>query len=85
MRIEYTLEYGSNTLEMHEDALSEGDKVVIIDDLLATGGTVAACMKLCEKAGARVIGNLFVIELDGLDGRKALYPAPVDSMIEYPA
>ncbi len=85
MRIEYTLEYGSNTLEMHEDALSEGDKVVIIDDLLATGGTVAACMKLCEKAGARVIGNLFVIELDGLDGRKALYPAPVDSMIAYPA
>ncbi len=62
-----------------------GDQVVIVDDLLATGGTVAACVELCEKAGARVIGSLFVIELDGLDGRKALYPIPADSMIEYPA
>ena len=85
INIAYTLEYGSNTLEMHEDALSDTDRVVIVDDLLATGGTVAACAKLCEKTGAEVLGSLFVIELIGLDGRETISPIGVDAIIEYPA
>jgi len=56
----------SNILEMHEDAISAGQRVIIIDDLLATGGTVEACTKLCEQLGGEVISNLFVIELEGL-------------------
>ena len=85
IQVEYTLEYGSNTLEMHEDAISNTDRVVIVDDLLATGGTVAACMELCKKTGAEVLGSLFVIELIGLDGRGAIEPVPVEAIIEYPA
>ena len=83
--VEYDLEYGSNTLEMHVDALQEGQNVVIIDDLLATGGTVSACVELCRRAGAKPIASLFVIELEGLGARELLETIPVHSLIEFPA
>ena len=85
IKIEYSLEYGSNILEMHDDALSPDSKIIIIDDLLATGGTVEACMKLCQQQGAEVIGNLFLIELEGLGAREKLSPAPCESLLIYPA
>jgi len=83
--VEYDLEYGSNTLEMHVDALEAGQNIVIIDDLLATGGTVSACVELCRRAGANPIGSLFVIELEGLGARELLAPLPVHTLIEFPA
>ena len=70
---------------MHDDAISPGTKVIIIDDLLATGGTVEACAKLCQQQGAEVIGNLFLIELEGLGARDKLYPIPSESLLVYPA
>jgi len=85
IRAEYNLEYGSNTLEMHTDALHSGQKVVIVDDLLATGGTVGACAELCATQGAEVVGSLFVIELSGLGARKALSPLLVHALLEFPA
>ena len=83
-RVEYSLEYGENVLEIHKDALTEGDRIVIVDDLLATGGTVAASVQLCESTGASVIGGLFMIELDGLNGT---INAGIDthSLLNYPA
>lgn len=78
----YDLEYGSNTLCMHKDAVKEGDKVIIIDDLLATGGTVAAAKNLIEKLGAKVVGAAFVIELEELDGRKALNDIEILSLMK---
>ena len=60
-------------------------KIIIIDDLLATGGTVDACVKLCQQQGAEVIGNLFVIELEGLGAREKLLPIPCESLLSYPA
>jgi adenine phosphoribosyltransferase len=68
----YTLEYGEAVVEMHEDALRPGEKVVLIDDLLATGGTAAAAIKLVEKMGAELMEAQFLIELDFLNGRKNL-------------
>ena len=84
-KVEYSLEYGSNTLEIHEDAISPGQKVVIIDDLLATGGTISACSKLCEDSGAIVLGALFLIELEGLGAREAIEPTKAHSLLRYPA
>ncbi len=84
-QVEYSLEYGTNILEMHEDALSSGQRVVIIDDLLATGGTVSACVELCEGAGAEVVGSLSVIELVGLGARERLDPLPIHALVEFPA
>jgi len=81
--IEYELEYGKDTLEIHHDALSPGHRVVVIDDLLATGGTAAATIALVEKLGAEIAACLFVIELDFLDGRKRLNDTPVQSLIHY--
>ena len=83
--VEYELEYGSNTLEMHSDSLSQGDKVVIVDDLIATGGTISACVELCQGFGAEVLGALFLIELTGLGAREAISPIPVHALMEYPA
>ena len=83
--VEYDLEYGSNSLEMHVDALEKGQKVVIIDDLLATGGTVSACVELCQRSGAIPIGSLFVIELEGLGARERLNPLPIHALMEFPA
>lgn len=79
---QYDLEYGSNTLCMHADALKPGDKVVIIDDLLATGGTILAAKKLVERLGAEVVGIIFLIELEELNGRKALEGTSVHSLIK---
>ena len=81
--IEYELEYGTGVLEIHRDALSAGHKVIVIDDLLATGGSAAATIALIEKLGAKVEACLFVIELDFLAGRKRLEPIPVHSILHY--
>lgn len=80
----YSLEYGTDTIEMHEDALQAGDRVLIVDDLLATGGTAAAACSLVRKAGATIIGCAFVIELNDLNGRNRL-PKDIQivSMLEY--
>jgi adenine phosphoribosyltransferase len=84
-RVDYSLEYGSNSLEMHEDAILPGQKAVIIDDLLATGGTISACARLCEETEAIVLGALFVIELEGLGARDHIAPVEAHSLITYPA
>ncbi len=78
----YDLEYGTATVEVHEDALKKGDSVVLIDDLLATGGTAAASIKLVEKLGAKIIGVNFLIELEFLKGRERLAGYKVDSLIK---
>jgi len=80
---EYSLEYGTNTLEMHKDAIQPGQKVVVIDDLLATGGTIAAVNKLIEQLGGEVVGNAFVIELEDLKGREKLEGYKVFSLLKY--
>lgn len=79
----YDLEYGSNEVCMHKDALKQGDKVLIVDDLLATGGTALASAKMCEKLGAEVVGCAFVIELygNGMDGRGVLKDYDVYSIL----
>ena len=79
----YELEYGSDSLEMHTDALVEGDRVLLVDDLLATGGTMQACIRLTEHSKATVVGSAFVIELDSLGGRKRLAPYEVFSLVHY--
>ena len=79
----YDLEYGSNTLCIHADALKAGDKVIIVDDLLATGGTVKATINLCEKLGATVVGVACLIELVDLNGREVLKGYDVLSLMEY--
>ena len=83
--VEYSLEYGTNALEIHEDSIKPGHKVVIIDDLLATGGTISACTRLCEELGAEVLGALFLIELDGLGAREAIEPVKAHALLSYPA
>ena len=72
IREDYTLEYGTNTIEIHEDALNPGDRVVVIDDLLATGGTAIAACNLIKKIGAEVVSTAFIIELDPLKGREKI-------------
>lgn len=80
----YELEYGTDTLEIHEDALQKGDRVLIIDDLLATGGTAAAACNLVTKTGAQIVACAFVIELNGLNGRDKLpKDCKILSMLEY--
>ena len=81
----YELEYGTNTLEMHKDALNQNDRVIVVDDLLATGGTVQAAISLIEGTGAQVCGTCFVIELIGLNGREKIYPTPIHSLVSLPA
>jgi adenine phosphoribosyltransferase len=80
---EYVLEYGVDALEVHADALAGGARVLIHDDLLATGGTARAVCQLVEGLGAEVVACAFVIELTFLDGRAALAPRPVRSLIQY--
>jgi adenine phosphoribosyltransferase len=80
---EYALEYGVDTIEIHRDALAHGTRVLIHDDLIATGGTAAACRELVEAAGATVVGCAFVIELAFLDGRARLAPHDVHSLVVY--
>ena len=79
----YALEYGTDTLEMHEDALKKGAKVLIIDDLLATGGTAKATAELVEKVGAKIVGIAFLIELEFLKGRQNLSGYDIFSLIKY--
>lgn len=79
----YDLEYGQDQLEMHQDALKEGDRLVVVDDLIATGGTAQATAKLVEQAGAILAGFVFVIELEALEGRKNLPDVPISSLIQY--
>jgi adenine phosphoribosyltransferase len=83
IREEYTLEYGINALEIHEDSIKPGEKVLIVDDLLATGGTALAAAKLAEKLGGEVVGIEFLIELGFLHGREKLAKYPVSSLITY--
>jgi len=80
----YNLEYGTATVEIHEDALKKGDKVVVIDDLLATGGTAGAAIKLIERLGAEIIGLSFLVELEFLKGRSTIGRYPVNSLIFVP-
>ena len=81
--VEYALEYGVDALEVHSDALSGGSRVLVHDDLLATGGTAEACCKLVESAGAEVVGCAFAVELGFLDGRARLEGREVHSLVVY--
>ena len=79
----YELEYGSDTLQMHTDAVSEGDRVLLVDDLLATGGTIGACIRIANETGASVVGCAFLIELDALRGRDKLAGQDICTLIHY--
>jgi len=79
----YQLEYGSDTLCIHEDALTSKDHVLVVDDLLATGGTAAATVELCRKLGAEIVGVGFLVELDFLNGREKLNDLRVESLIHF--
>jgi adenine phosphoribosyltransferase len=81
--ITYDLEYGTDTLEMHADAVIEGQRVLIIDDLLATGGTMKACVDLVTQLGGNVVGAAVLIELDGLGGRDKVGDVDVHSVLKY--
>ena len=83
LREAYALEYGKDSLEMHADAIAPGARVVVVDDLLATGGTAHAAARLAERLGARVDALLFLIELKGLGGREKLEPRRVEALLEY--
>ncbi len=80
---EYELEYGTDSIEIHKDAIKPGQKILIVDDLLATGGTTKAMIKLVESMGAEVVGCLFLIELSFLDGREVLDGYEVRSLVSY--
>lgn len=82
-RFQYDLEYGSDSLEMHIDALPAGSRVLLIDDLLATGGTIEACKRLAEQSGAEVVGCGFLVELTFLNGRSRLKDCEIVSLIQY--
>ena len=82
--VEYELEYGTATIEMHKDAIKPGQKVVIIDDLIATGGTNEAMVKMIESLGGEVVKAVFLMELAGLKGRERLEGYDVDAVITYP-
>ena len=80
---EYTLEYGENIVEMHEDAITGGDKIVIVDDLIATGGTIAAATELVEKLGGDIIECAFIVELPDLHGRDKISDYPIFALTEF--
>eukprot|EP01111_Echinosteliopsis_oligospora_P007157 TRINITY_DN2182_c0_g1_i1.p1 TRINITY_DN2182_c0_g1~~TRINITY_DN2182_c0_g1_i1.p1 ORF type:complete len:199 (-),score=60.02 TRINITY_DN2182_c0_g1_i1:79-675(-) len=82
--VDYGLEYGNNTLYLQMDALKPGQTVLIVDDLLATGGTAAAAVTLCNKVGGKVIGVCFAIELDGLNGKNKFADVDVFSLLHFP-
>ena len=79
----YTLEYGTDTLEIHQDGLKKGERVLLVDDLLATGGTMGATIELIERCGGTIVELAFLIELTALKGRDRLAPHPVISLIQY--
>jgi adenine phosphoribosyltransferase len=82
-RESYALEYGQDALEIHQDAIKQGDRVLIVDDLLATGGTISACLELVRRCGGEAVGCAFVIELAFLQGRKNLPSHKVESILRY--
>ena len=82
-RATYMLEYGQDTLEIHRDGLARGSRVLLVDDLLATGGTMGATIQLVEQCGGRIVELAFLIELTALKGRERLAPHPVISLIQY--
>ncbi|MDH4185823.1 MAG: adenine phosphoribosyltransferase [Nitrospira sp.] len=82
--VKYNLEYGSNSLAIHRDAIAEGERVLIVDDLLATGGTAAATVSLIRQLGGEIVGLDFLVELQGLKGREQLSGIPIHSTILYP-
>ncbi len=82
-REEYSLEYGTDTIEIHEDAIASGDRVLMHDDLLATGGTMSAAIKLVQKLGGKIVGASFLIELAFLRGRQLLLPVESLALITY--
>ena len=79
----YDLEYGTATIEIHKDAIKKGDKVVLLDDLIATGGTMKAAAELVEELGGEVVEALFLIELSDLNGREVLSDYKVDSVVQF--
>ncbi len=81
--IEYELEYGTDCLEVHQDALHPGSRVLIVDDLIATGGTASATAQLLQKIGCELVGFGFIIELRDLQGRKHLPDVPIVTLVEY--
>jgi adenine phosphoribosyltransferase len=81
--LDYDLEYGSNSIEMHQDALHAGHRVLLVDDVLATGGTMQACARLVSGTGATIVGCAFLLELSYLDGRRRLDPHDVFSLLEF--
>ena len=83
LTVEYALEYGSNTLEIHRDAIETGQRVLVVDDLLATGGTVHGTMELVERLGGEVVALAFLVELEFLKGRERLQGRRVTSVITY--
>lgn len=83
VNVEYALEYGTNVVEMHVDAIKPGQRVLIVDDLLATGGTVSAALELVEKLGGEVVGVAFLVELSYLKGRERLQDQDVFALITY--
>jgi adenine phosphoribosyltransferase len=83
VRVEYALEYGTDTLEMHKDAISIGTRVLIVDDLLATGGTAAGAVRMVREAGGTVVGLGFVVELSFLAGRRKLDGYDIFSLLQY--
>lgn len=80
---EYELEYGTDTVEMHKDAIKKGDKVLVVDDLLATGGTALATAKLIEELGGEVVGMVFFIELEFLEARNILKDYDIKSLVKF--
>ena len=83
LKEEYALEYGTNSLEIHDDAVGHGQRVLIVDDLLATGGTANATRKLLERLGAKIEGFAFLIELDALKGRERLGDVDITTFVNY--
>lgn len=81
--IDYELEYSKETMEMHEDAVEKGSRVLVVDDLLATGGTARASVDLLKKQGAKIVGFAFVVELTDLMGREKLHGARIVSLVRY--
>ena len=84
VEMSYDLEYGSATIEMHKDAIKPGQKVVLVDDLIATGGTIEAAAKLIEQLGGEVVKIVFLLELAGLEGRARLSKYEVETVVTYP-
>ena len=83
-RVEYSLEYGTDAIEVHTDAMESGSRVLVVDDLLATGGTAEAAAKVVSDAGAELVGFSFLIELAFLNGREKLPDSSVFSLLKYP-